>query len=114
MSKNSNTEGKGFVLKMRFILALIKHNFSDDSLFSFSKHCLFSEKLATIIRWFYNLDGTISIMSDKIVDTMSNRRKHLHAKYGIYGVLLSHSQSNQQIYSDMNIKSMEEHNGSFI
>ena len=73
MSKDSNTEGKVFVLKMRFIVALVAHTVSGDSLF-------------TIIWCIYNLDGTMLITSDEIVDTKSEMKKNLHAEYGIDGV----------------------------
>ena len=86
MSKNSNTEGKGFVLKMRFAMALVVNTVSDDSLFAFENNWLFRETLDIIKCCIYNLDGPIFITSNEIVDTMSERNKNLHAKYGIHGV----------------------------
>ena len=34
----------------------------------------------------FNLDIPMSIMSDEILDSMSDMKKNLHAGYGIYGV----------------------------
>ena len=86
MSKNSNTEWKGLVLKMSFVVALIVHTVSDDSFFAFSNNWLFSKRLATIIWFIYNLYGTIFITSEKIVDATSEKNKNIHTEYGIHGV----------------------------
>ena len=86
MSKSSNTENNDFVRKTRFMVVLIAHTVSDESLFAFVKKLLCIKTLATIIYCIYNLNEPISITSDEIVDAMSERKKNLHAGYGIHGV----------------------------
>ena len=49
MSKNSNTEEKGSVLKTRFVVALTAHTVYDDSFFDLSKNWLFIKTLSIII-----------------------------------------------------------------
>ena len=86
MSKNSNTEGKGFVLKTGFAVSLVAHTVSGYILFALENNMLLRERISTILYCIYNLDGSMLITSDEIADAMSERNKNIHSKYGIHGV----------------------------
>ena len=67
-------------------MALIEYTVSDESIFSFEENYLFIKTIDTIIFCIYNLDRPMSITSYEIDDTISERKKKIHAGYGIHGV----------------------------
>ena len=84
----SSPDGKGFVLKSRFAIALVAYTISDESVdvFSFSNKWLFSETLATILCSHYDLHGETSITNDELLYALSERCNKIHMEFGISGI----------------------------
>ena len=84
----SSPDRKGFVLKTRFVIALVAYTISDESVdvFSFSNKWLFSETLATILCSQYDLHGKTSITNDELLYALSERSNKIHMEFGISGI----------------------------
>ena len=85
----SNPDRKGFVLKTRFVIALVAYTISDESVdvFSFSNKWLFSETFAIILCSRYDLHGKTSITNDELLYTLSERNNKILMEFGISGTI---------------------------